>query len=299
MLDAQAIAMAARPTRIPYACRCFDEIDSTNEEVKRRIEKGEPEGTVATALVQTGGYGRQGRRWASPAGSLYLSLLLRPLDHGVAAKDLPTLSLAVALAVHDVLASFSDDAGVVVKWPNDVLCSQGKLCGISLEAVRQAVCIGIGINVFEPAEVPELTGSFGPAYLERIADLSVLHRFKGEDACSDALPFGGKRACAAAFDDAGRLSVGACSVLEDVAGRLLASVDRLYAQWLHGGFAALVDEYNAHAYLTGRSVGIALMNGDVVARGEVVRTDERGCLVLRDAGGAECAIASGEAHVVL
>ena len=68
MLDAQAIAMAARPTRIPYACRCFDEIDSTNEEVKRRIEKGEPEGTVATALVQTGGDRPPGQALGEPCG---------------------------------------------------------------------------------------------------------------------------------------------------------------------------------------------------------------------------------------
>lgn len=267
MLDAQAIAKAMGPTRVSYAVRCFDEVASTNEEVKRLIAAGAPEGSVATSLVQTGGYGRQGRCWSSPAGSLYLSLLVRPLARGARPRDLPTLSLAIALAVYDVLAPYAPDAGLAVKWPNDVMCAAGKLCGISLEAVGDAVCIGIGVNVFEPDDAPQTTGPYRAAYLERTAD-------------SAALCAGGRKA-----------------VLERLAAELLASVDRLYARWLDGGFAALAERYNERSFLSGRTVGISSLDGSVVDRGEVLRVDECGRLVLLGEDGTEHAIASGEAHI--
>ncbi|WP_139651665.1 biotin--[acetyl-CoA-carboxylase] ligase [Raoultibacter phocaeensis] len=275
MLDAAVIEEAVRGTRVPFAVTCFDEIESTNEEIKRLIASGAAEGTVVTSIVQTGGYGRQGRRWASPAGSLYLSVLLRPLGHGVAQGSLPTLSLVVALAVRETLRAYGA-RGVCVKWPNDVLCDQGKLCGISLEALDRSVCIGIGINVFAPDEFPPTTGAFQPAYLERVGDLGAF----------------GKRVLSE--PEALRNEV-----LETLAAHLLAALDRCYARWLAEGFEAFTSEYHDCAFLNGRSVGISSMSGDIVASGRVVRVDERGNLVLLDEHGREHCIASGEAHVVL
>ena len=81
---------------LAFRLRVLDEVTSTNDEVKRALEAGEPEGLALRARRQTGGYGRQGRAWASPEGGLYLSLLLRP---SVDAALLPTLSLVTALAV--------------------------------------------------------------------------------------------------------------------------------------------------------------------------------------------------------
>lgn len=94
---------------------------STNELVKRAIEKGEPEGYAVTARVQTAGYGRQGRTWASPAGGMYLSVLLRPQ---APLYELPTLSLVAGMAVRRAVAGLlNGDMGrlVKVKWPNDVV----------------------------------------------------------------------------------------------------------------------------------------------------------------------------------
>lgn len=270
MLDAQAIAKGMGPTRVPYAIRCFEEVASTNEEVKRLVAAGAPEGSVVTSIVQTGGYGRQGRRWSSPAGSLYLSLLLRPCDHGIAACDLSTLSLALALAVHDILVPYAATADIAVKWPNDVMCAAGKLCGISLEAVGNAVCIGIGINAFEPENVVHTTGSYRAAYLERIADQAIMGPGKEQTA-----------------------------VLEELAAKLLVSIDRLYFQWLDKGFEALAERYNGRSFLNGRVVGISSIDGTVVDEGEVLHVDERGRLVLLGDDGTKRAIASGEAHVVL
>ena len=125
-----------------FRLQCLGEVPSTNDVVKEALEQGEGEGLAVTAERQSGGYGRQGRAWASPEGGMYLSVLLRPQ---VPPAQLPTLSLVAAVAVRRALASLlAGDVvtGICVKWPNDVVyiaegerLSSGflKMVGISLE----------------------------------------------------------------------------------------------------------------------------------------------------------------------
>ncbi|HEY7495277.1 MAG TPA: biotin--[acetyl-CoA-carboxylase] ligase [Candidatus Tectomicrobia bacterium] len=122
---------------------------STNDDAKALAQRGAPEGTVVLAEHQTQGRGRQGRRFASPAGvGIYLSLLLRPhLD----AARLPQLTLLVAVATAEALTEASA-LPICLKWPNDVEIHGKKVAGILTEAVMHmdqppAVIIGIGINV--------------------------------------------------------------------------------------------------------------------------------------------------------
>ena len=89
-----------------FRIEVHDEVTSTNLEVKRALRAGESEGLVVRAYRQSGGYGRQGRSWASPLGGLYCSWLLRPF---VSPGQLPTLSLVVALAFRHALASLADE----------------------------------------------------------------------------------------------------------------------------------------------------------------------------------------------
>lgn len=303
MLDADALDRAVREARIPFSVRCLNEVASTNEEVKRLIGTGGSEGAVVTSIVQTGGYGRQGRRWASPAGGLYLSVLLRPLDHGVLPEHLPPLSLVIALAVREVLQPYAGGESISVKWPNDVLCPQGKLCGISLEAIGGAVCAGIGINVFAPDEPPATKGAFPPAYLWEVGGIG-----RQDVSCGKALDegvFGFDSASDAREHECGcRELLCECApertgVLEKIAAELLRALDGRYARWVSEGFGVFLEEYESCAFLTGRTVGILSMGGDIVAEGRVVRIDERGNLVLCDATGREHTVSSGEAHVAL
>ena len=89
-----------------FRLREFDEVTSTNEVVKHALEEGEPEGLAVRARCQSGGYGRQGRTWASPEGGLYLSLLLRP---HVPPAQLPTLSLVAGLAVREAAVALAGE----------------------------------------------------------------------------------------------------------------------------------------------------------------------------------------------
>lgn len=269
MLDAIAIERSLQDTRLHFSLHCHDEVDSTNEVVKALIAGGGPEGSAVTSIVQSGGYGRQGKLWASPEGGLYLSVLLRPLDHGVRPEELATLSLVVGLAVREALRAYDESGDISVKWPNDVLCSRGKLCGISLEAVCGAVCVGIGVNVFEPDQVVETVGAFKPAYIEH-GSHPLREAAKGRD-----------------------------GILETIASQVLITLDRRYGLWLEQGFEAFIDEYNERAFLTGCTVDIVSMGGDSIAAGKVMRVDVHGNLVLVDSEGREHCASSGEAHVVL
>lgn len=314
-----------------FRVECYDEVGSTNELVKRAIEGGEPEGLAVAARVQTAGYGRQGRAWASPAGGMYLSLLLRP---DVPLVQLPTLSLVVGMAVRRAVASLvPEDAAerVLIKWPNDVVVGDSacaaradatggpidaaalsdvgeasvdpnsagepaapsatpapfrKICGISLEQHAGGICVGIGVNVAPPEgdAAPQVGGKNVPAY---VADLAGRTRV-GDDGAPSA-----------------------SELIERVRTAVLREFGALYERWVVEGFAALLDEYAAHAALMGMRVSIVNLDGSVQVSGTVRGVDTFGRLLVEpsdafgrllvesfDASGV-VAVSSGEAHVTL
>lgn len=130
----------------------FQEIDSTNEYAKR-IALNEEEGTIIVADTQNSGYGRNSRSWASPKGGLWMSVILKPKttpEHIV-----KTVFLG-AVAVVETLERFGIDARI--KWPNDVLVNEKKICGILTEGSFSEkevyyIILGIGLNVNNP--IPE------------------------------------------------------------------------------------------------------------------------------------------------
>lgn len=159
--------------RVPagYAVAVFDEIDSTNEEARRRAVVGERGPLWIAARRQTAGRGRRGREWVSPEGNLMTTLLIAP---GVAAPEAARLSFVAALAVHDLVAAYATHAVVRVKWPNDVLVDGKKVAGILLESAAQDgidmvpwLAVGIGVNlVHAPENTPfpaTFLGAHGPA----------------------------------------------------------------------------------------------------------------------------------------
>jgi BirA family biotin operon repressor/biotin-[acetyl-CoA-carboxylase] ligase len=131
--------------------RTVSETGSTNDDLAASARSGAPEGIWLRAGRQSGGRGRQGREWHSPAGNLYASTLvrLRPGD-----PPAPTLALVAAVALHEVACAFAGGAAIEIKWPNDLLVAGAKLSGILLERLDDAVIVGFGVNL---AEHPDQT----------------------------------------------------------------------------------------------------------------------------------------------
>ncbi len=129
----------------------YDTLASTQDVALERARRGEPSGTVVIARSQTAGRGRLDRRWASPPGGLYASVIVDPPANGQA---------LLSVAIGTVLSRrFESDYGVPteIKWPNDLLVVRRgwpprKLAGILVDgfddgAGRRRYVVGIGVNV--------------------------------------------------------------------------------------------------------------------------------------------------------
>jgi BirA family biotin operon repressor/biotin-[acetyl-CoA-carboxylase] ligase len=117
------------------------------DEVHGLAHGGAPAGAAVVAEEQTEGRGSRGRRWASPRGGLWLSVLARPATTG-----LELLSLRAGLAVAEVLDRLGAGGRIRIKWPNDLMLGERKTGGILCEARWQGpalawVAIGLGLNV--------------------------------------------------------------------------------------------------------------------------------------------------------
>lgn len=135
-----------------YSLVALDDIDSTNEEAKRRIAAGDAApGDVIWSRTQSAGRGRQGRHWFSPEGNLYFSLILRPRRPAATAAE---ISFVAAVALGDAVAPLlGPETRVTFKWPNDLLIEGRKAAGILLESFggpkgfTEWLILGVGINL--------------------------------------------------------------------------------------------------------------------------------------------------------
>ncbi len=146
----------------------FEETDSTNTRAKALAEEGAPEGTLVVAEKQNAGKGRRGRGWSSPPGSgIWMSVILRP---DMEPSRASMLTLVAALGVSEGISRVT---GIMpgIKWPNDLVLSGKKICGILTEMTTeldsiQYVVIGMGINVNTDEFPTEIRDRASSLYLE-------------------------------------------------------------------------------------------------------------------------------------
>jgi BirA family biotin operon repressor/biotin-[acetyl-CoA-carboxylase] ligase len=166
MTDASDWSRAADPARrIGHAVEFHAEIASTNDRARAALADPGGAGRAVVADLQTAGRGRRGRTWISPAGAnLLFSVGWRP---SIAPRLAGLLGGAAALAARDACAALVPDAGLAIRWPNDVVDANGrKVAGLLVETALEGgelteAVVGIGINVnWLPAEMPsEIGGS--------------------------------------------------------------------------------------------------------------------------------------------
>ena len=202
----------------------------------------------APALVltsnQSAGRGRKGNPWWSSGGALTFSWVVDAAQLPVAVERRSMVSLAAGLAVRDALLDMLPNCPFVLKWPNDVLIGNRKVCGILVEqhsvAQRQAVIIGIGVNVNNSV---------------RDAPMEIAQR------------------ATSLFDLEGR-SFDLSSLLIAILKSLSFRINQLTAQP-----RLALAETNHHNVLTGRIV--TLQTGDSTITGLCIGVDDDGQLVLQ------------------
>lgn len=205
----------------------FLSLASTNDLAKELARQGFPEGTTLVAEGQTGGRGRLGRIWESPAGEgLYVSLILRP---SLPPAELPKITLMAAVAVVRALERVVQvKAGI--KWPNDIILQGKKLGGILTEMETESdqmshLVLGLGLNIN--------TASFPPPLAPFATSLAL-------EGCS-----------------ASRLAI---------LKAWLESLDSLYEGFLSRQFSAILDSWRQASVTLGKEVSIRLGNRTISGR---------------------------------
>ena len=258
MIDEKKLTALLTGHTIGGTLICRERTDSTNPEICRARKVGAGHGTVAVAEEQTAGKGRRGRSWSSEPGmNLYFSMLLLP---ELAADKAPMLTLAAALAV----ARAVRDVGLPaqIKWPNDVVVSARKVCGILTELFfepdgRYYVVVGTGINVNQTV-FPEEIGA---------AATSLRREAKGQ-----------------IFDREALLARVLCLFEADY-GRFLAD----------GGFGGLRADYEA--YLVNRNAHVRVEDPKGAWTGTALGIDDGGELLVRRPDGSVETVYAGEVSV--
>jgi BirA family biotin operon repressor/biotin-[acetyl-CoA-carboxylase] ligase len=219
------------------------EINSTNDLAKELADYGTSEGTVVIAETQTAGRGRLGRRWFSPRGGLFFSVILRPK---ITVKESVKLVFVAGLAVAEVL---HENYGVRVetKWPNDVLINDRKVCGILSEMKTKGenvsyVVIGVGVN----------------------ANINVKEEFPEEL----------KTVATSLQNELGRKVR-----LEELLKLLLEKLENVYEQFMKGGFHRVLNMWKKYASFLGKNVEVIEEAGRW--RGLALDVDADGALVIR------------------
>ncbi|MFH1244937.1 MAG: biotin--[acetyl-CoA-carboxylase] ligase [Candidatus Omnitrophota bacterium] len=133
----------------------YNIVDSTSAIAAALAEKNEPEGTVIFAEGQKKGKGRLGRNWVSPsAQGIYCSLILRPK---IPTEEALLLTLMAGVSCCKAIRQ-TYGINALIKWPNDIIINNKKVCGILTEMQTRRgqvdfVILGVGINVSTPVNM--------------------------------------------------------------------------------------------------------------------------------------------------
>lgn len=157
--------------------RYFETVGSTNDVAGEWVAEGVPDLSLAVANEQSHGRGRSGRQWFTlPSAALAFSLVLQPPE----VKGTEEITRITGLGAVAVCQTLEDSFGLEpqIKWPNDVLVTGKKVCGILAEAHWQgeqllAVILGIGINVAASSVPPDSSLNYPAVCLEAIVDMKI------------------------------------------------------------------------------------------------------------------------------
>jgi BirA family biotin operon repressor/biotin-[acetyl-CoA-carboxylase] ligase len=237
----------------------FLEVTSTNDVASQLVENDAPEGTLVVAEVQTKGRGRQGRVWTTSKGkALALSLVLKPK---LSPQEIPGITLAAAVAVAQTLEEYG--LKPQIKWPNDLLLKNKKVCGILSEMgpkhdKMQSVILGIGINLNQS------TKDF-PMEIRALA--TSVYRSLG-------------------------YSIDRAAFLQ----KLMKHLEIVYGWMNHERFDKVLIEWKKRSVTLGQKVKVT--QGKKSFKGHVVDVDSRGFLLIKDESNRVETILSGDVEIL-
>lgn len=151
LLSLSSIAYRLKTKKFGKIIHYFRNVTSTMDIARQLAEKDEPEGSIVIAEEQDSGRGRFQRKWYSPSGGIYFSLILRPT---ISPSEVGKINLLAAVSLAETLKKLYT-LPAKIKWPNDILVKERKISGILTEVrtiknKNKWVILGIGINANTP-----------------------------------------------------------------------------------------------------------------------------------------------------
>lgn len=235
----------------------FPELKSTNIMAKEKAlhrAEGINEGALIIAERQSAGKGRLGREWFSPAGGIWLSIILYPQ---LPPSYIPRITLMTAVVVVRAI-KMCTQIEPKIKWPNDILINEKKVCGILTEMSAELdiinwVVVGIGINVNidhreYPEDIQENTISLKEASGKEVLRAKMVQIF-------------------------------------------LQEFEKYYESLKRREFSSILKEWKFYSHTLGRKINVDM--GERIVTGEAVNINEEGALILKKENGELVEIISG------
>lgn len=233
----------------------LDEIDSTNTYCRNLTLDDFNNMTVVISDVQKDGRGTKGRRWSSPKGkSLLFSILLKPK---ILISDLSFIPILTSVALNDTFKAFN--INTYIKWPNDIILDNKKLCGILTESKiinnkLDYIIIGIGINV----------------------------NVEKEDFSNDLKPIATSL----------KISTGNTYDKNEILIKFISIFEENYNELLNNNKAIILNKYKANSFILNKKVSlVSRYNSEIVTPIDIL---EDGSLLVKDIYNNKRNIVSGE-----
>jgi BirA family biotin operon repressor/biotin-[acetyl-CoA-carboxylase] ligase len=235
----------------------FPELESTNIIAKEKALHGTEaidEGTIIIAEKQSAGKGRLGREWFSPAGGIWLSIILYPQ---LPPSYIPRITLMTAVAVVKAIRMYTQIESQI-KWPNDILINEKKVCGILTEMSAELdminwVVVGMGINA------------------------NIDHQKFPENIQANTISL--------------KETLGKEVLRVKLAQVFLQEFEKYYDKLKRKEFFSILEEWKLNSHTLGRKIRVDI--GERIITGEAVDINEEGALVLKKENGELIKIISG------
>lgn len=236
----------------------FSELTSTNITANQLAEGGldkTREGTIVIADRQSRGKGRAEKRWISPPGGIWISIILYP---DAIPSRMPLITLMTAVAVTKTIIELFPQTNVRIKWPNDVLIDGRKVCGILTEMSTVAntikwVIVGIGINANnDSSQLPEEIRK-NSLSLKELTEKSIIRA--------------------------------------NLIRHLCIELERYYELLKKGDSALILEEWKSYNNILGKRIDVDI--GDKIITGKAIDINEKGALILKTDTGETKEIISG------
>jgi len=237
----------------------FDSIDSTQNQAMKMANDPKNSGAIIIAEKQTGGKGRSGRKWISPKGGIWLSVILHPkFDISITTLFPIASSLALSYAIEKICKITPE-----LKWPNDLTIKGKKVAGMLVDASFESnrienLVLGVGINFKIDVKKIEKILKKTPNYYG-VASLNK---------------------------DGDAIALVQCFLLE---------LEKMYELLNTKQTTKIIAEWTKRSSTIGKEVEIDTVNGKI--KGKASKIDEDGGLLVKDKGNITKIIAGDIVHL--